>query len=110
IDRGLDQMRQLARHQISLPATRAEADHADLAAGMRLRAQEVDGSGHIAEHLLVRNAAALAHLGDDRLVGAVADPEIEARRHSGIAVMGEFARDLPGPFVPARPWGGDADA
>ena len=95
-------MRKLARHQVCLPAARAEADHADLAAGMRLRAQEVDRTRDIAEHLLVGNAAALANLGDDCLVGAVADPEIEARRHGGIAVMGEFAGDLASPFIPAR--------
>ena len=69
---------------------------------MRLRAQEVDRTRDIAEHLLVGNAAALANLGDDCLVGAVADPEIEARRHGGIAVMGEFAGDLASPFIPAR--------
>jgi hypothetical protein len=102
IDCSLDQMRQFAGRQISLPPAGAKSDHADLAAGMRLRAQEVDGASHIAEHLLVRNAAALAHLGDHRLVGAVADPEIEARRYGRIAVMSELAGDFAGPLVPAR--------
>ena len=69
---------------------------------MRLRTQEIDGTGHIAEHLLVRNTPAFAHFGDDRLVGAVANPEIEAGGHRGIAVMGEFAGDLARPFIPAR--------
>src|SRR6476619_4234727 len=69
---------------------------------MRLRAQEVDGSGHIPEHLLVWDAAALADFGDHRLVGAVADPEIEAGRDRGIAVMGKFAGDFAGPLIPAR--------
>ena len=36
IDRGLDEMRQLARNEIGLPAAGAEPDDADLAAGMRL--------------------------------------------------------------------------
>src|SRR5271165_16037 len=102
IDRALDQMGELAGDEIGLPPAGAEADHADLAAGMRLRAQKVDRTGDIAEHLLVRNAAALAHLADHRLVRAVADPEIEARRHRGITMMSEFAGDLAGPFIPAR--------
>src|SRR5579883_2405038 len=69
---------------------------------MRLRAQEVDRAGYIAKHLLVRDAAAFAHLGDHLLLRAVADAEVKARRERGIAVMGEFAGDLAGPFVPAR--------
>src|SRR5437588_12159280 len=96
-------MRQLARDQIRLAAARAEADHADLAAGVRLRAQEVDGSGHIPEHLLVEYSDALTHLGDHRLVGAVTDPEIEARRHGGIDCTVESAGDPPRPPTPATP-------
>src|SRR5215471_7326280 len=95
-------MGELAGNEISLPPAGAKADHADLAAGVRLRAQEVDGTCHIAEHLLVRDAAAFADLGDDLLIAAVADAEIEARRHRGVAVMSEFAGDLAGPFVPTR--------
>jgi hypothetical protein len=44
----------------------------------------------------------LAHPGDHRLVGAVTNAKIEARRDSCITVMGEFARDLARPFIPAR--------
>ena len=55
----------------------------------------------IAEHLIIGDTAAFADLGDDRLVGAVAHPEIEARRDCCIAVMGEFAGNLAGPFIPA---------
>ena len=69
---------------------------------MRLRAQEVDRPGYVAEHLVVRDAAAFADFRHHRLIRAVTDPEIEARRHRGIAVMGEFARHLAGPFIPAR--------
>src|SRR5215472_14931832 len=98
----LDQVREFTRHEIGLAPARAETDYADLAAGMRLRTQEVDGAGYIAEHLLVRYAAAFADLGHHRFIGAVADPELEARRHRGIAVMDKFARHLAGPFVPAR--------
>src|SRR6516164_651906 len=101
IDCTLDQMRQLAGHQISLPPAGAEADHADLTAGMRLRAQEVDRTCHIAEHLIVRDAAAFTHLGNHLLLRAIADTEIEARRDCGIAVVREFACDLAGPFIPA---------
>src|SRR5271170_5318844 len=95
-------MRQLAGDEIGLPPAGAEADDTDLAAGMRLRAQEVDRTGHVTQHLLVRDAAALAHFVDDRLLRSIADPEIKARRHRGIAVMCEFAGDLTGPLVPAR--------
>src|SRR6516164_10520126 len=95
-------MRELAVDEISLPAAGTEADHADLLAGMRLRAQEIDRAGHVAEHLLVRNAAALADFGDHGLVRAVTNPEIEARRDRGIPVMGKFAGDLAGPFIPTR--------
>src|SRR5215472_12616420 len=69
---------------------------------MRLRTQEVDGAGHIAEHLLVRYAAAFADLGHHRFIGAVADAEIKVWRRRRIAVVGEFASHLAGPFVPAR--------
>src|SRR5215470_12973774 len=95
-------MGELAGDEIGLPAAGAEADHTDLLAGMRLRTQKVDRAGHIAEHLLVGDAAAVADLLDHRLVGAIADPEIEAGCYRGITVMSEFARDFAGPFIPAR--------
>ena len=69
---------------------------------MRLLAQKSDRTGDVADDLVVGVAAVAAHLGDNRFVGAVADPEIEARRDRGIAVMGQFAGDLAGPLVPAR--------
>src|ERR1700745_3002799 len=69
---------------------------------MRLRAQEVDRPGYVPEHLVVRDPAPFADLRHPRLIRAVTDPEIEARRHRGIAVVGEFARYLAGPFIPAR--------
>ena len=102
IDCTLDQVGELAGDEVSLPAARAEPDDPDLLAGMRLRAQKVDRTGDIAEHLLVGYAAAVADLLDHRLVGAVADSEIEAGGYRGVAVMSKFAGDLAGPLIPTR--------
>src|SRR5665213_205683 len=110
IDRGVDAAAEPAGAEVGLAAARAEADDADLAGRVALLAQEGDRAGDVADDLVVGVAAVAAHLGDHRLVGAVADPAIEARRDRGIAVMGEFARDFAGPLVPAGHVMDDDDA
>src|SRR5262245_12714518 len=85
-----------------LPAARARAEHADLAGDVGQRPQEGVGAVEIAEDAGIRGPARRAHLGPDILGRAVAVAEVQVRRDGHHAVMGEAARALAVPLVPAR--------
>ena len=88
--------------EIGVAPAGAEADHADLAVGIGLRAQELHAAGDVAHHLLVGDAAGRAHARAHVVRAAGAFAEIEVRRDGRQSVMGELAGRLFDPFVPAR--------
>ena len=99
IDCGVDAVER-AGDEIGMASARTEADHADLAIGVGLRAQEFHTAGDIAHHLLVGHAAGRAHPRADVIGTAGAVAEIEMRRDRRQAMMGELAGRFFDPFVP----------
>ena len=95
-----------------MAAAGAEADDADLAGGIRLRAQISHRAGDVAHDLRIGDAAGGADAGAEivgRLVG-IALAEIKMRRDRRVAVMGKLAHDFGGPLAPARDVMNDDDA
>ncbi len=90
-----------AAREIGMAPTRAEPDHADLAGRVGLCPQIGDGAGHVAHHLGIRHATCGPHPRPDVVGIARTLPEIEVRRNRRIAMMGELARHLDDPLVPA---------
>jgi hypothetical protein len=88
--------------EIRVPPARAEADHADLAVDVRLRAQELHGARDVAQHLLVGDAARGAYARADVIGASGPFAEIEMRRDGRKSMMRELAGSLLDPFVPAR--------
>src|SRR4051812_5009954 len=85
-----------------MSSARAEADHADFAAGIRLRTQIGHGTRDIALDLFVGGAPGRSRTCRDIVRAAGAESEKQMRRDGGIAAIGELAYHLGGPFVP--PW------
>ena len=77
-----------------MAAAGAEADHADLAVGVRLRPQIRGSASGVADHLVVGHAAGGANACADVVRAARAFAEIQVRRDGGEAVMGKLAGRL----------------
>jgi hypothetical protein len=93
-------------------AAGTETDDADLAGGIRLRAQIGHRAGNVAHDLCIGHAAGGADAGAEvvgRLDG-IAFAEIKVWRDRRVTVMGELAHDLGGPLAPARDVMDDDDA
>ena len=87
--------------EIGVAPARAEADHADLAVGIGLGAQELHAAGDVAHDLRVGDTAGGAHA-RAHVVGAAGPvAEIEVRGDGRKSVMGELAGRLLDPLVPA---------
>src|SRR5262249_54084239 len=90
-----------AGDEIGVAAARAEADHADLAVGVRLRPQEGRAGAGVAHHLLVGDAASRTHARADVIGAAGSFAEIEVRCDGRKAVVRELTGRFGDPFVPA---------
>src|SRR5262245_1481081 len=85
-----------------LPASRARAEDADLAAHIRQCAEPGIGAVEVAEDSGVGSAARRPDFGPDVLGSAVAVAEVQVRRDRHEAVVGEAAGALAIPLVPSR--------
>src|SRR5579875_1113539 len=109
IDCGIDAA-QAAGGKVRVSPARAEADHADLAAGPWLRAQESHRSLDIAHHLIIRDAAGSTHARGEIVGAARPGAAVQMRRGGRVPVVSQLAHDLFGPLVPAGHVVDDDDA
>ena len=84
-----------------MPAARAEADHADLPAGVGLGAQEAHPARDVPDDLVIGHAPFAAGAGGEVVRAARPQPRVEVGADRGVAVLGELAHHLAGPLVPA---------
>ena len=103
-------LRNPAGGEVGIAAARAESDHADLAVRLGLAAQIGHRPGDVADHLVVRIAALSAHACRLVVGASGTDAEIEVGGDGADPVMGELARHLDAPFVPAGHVMDDDDA
>src|SRR5207302_8013989 len=100
VHRGVD-VREATGDQVGVAAARAEADHADLPAGVRLGAQEAHRARDVPDDLDVGHAPLGAGAGGEVVRAAGPQPRVEVEADRGVAVLGELAHRLAGPLVPA---------